>query len=540
MPNIETILRDHVKLQIECIDRLYLNGYVPRLQSEGGIVGFLLRDHPIPSPVLLGQRTEAFVASIEKFAEQQFVPILRFERGQRKEEVAKAHFARFEQPEGVVFIGVAQEKATAFRCVKKRQSGGRPWFQYYRGSVFVNQYYFYILDKNFGPCFIKFSSYAPFTVRIWLNGHEWAKRQLDRAGIAYESLDNGFLSVGDADRAQKICDRLDAFAIESFLEKWLRRLPQPFSQEERSAGYRYSLSILQMEVSRTEVFDRPLAGRQFFEEVIRENLDLGRPDRVQLIFGRRITRRTPGTFQTRVLTTGVEPALRILYKNSSIKQYFKLGRALRTETTFNDTRDFGIGKNILNLDRLRTIGRNANRRLLHVQRLSHNCAVASTTFERVVLPSVNDDGLRAPGLRFGDPRVMALLAALCSQMHMPDGFSNHMLRERVAALHDKTLEQYGRARMTYDLRRLRLKGLIERLPHRHRYILTPLGRRIALFFPKSYARVVRAGISRLDVPPDQTANDPLVLAWNRLDRVLDELVAEAKLIAQHTELKTVD
>jgi hypothetical protein len=195
MPNIETILRDHVTLQIECIDRLYLNGYQPRLQHEGGLVQLLLRnpEHRIPSPALLGQMTTRFVAAIERFAEEHYVPIVRFERGQRKEDVAKQHFARFREAEGVVFIGVAQEKVGSFRCHERKRPGRRPWFHFYRAPAFVNQYYFYILDRDFGTCFIKFSSYAPFTVRVWLNGHEWAKRQLAKAGIAFESLDNGGL-----------------------------------------------------------------------------------------------------------------------------------------------------------------------------------------------------------------------------------------------------------------------------------------------------------------------------------------------------------
>jgi hypothetical protein len=134
-------------------------------------------------------------------------------------------------------------------------------------------------------------------------------------------------------------------------------------------------------------------------------------------------------------------------------------------------------------------------------------------------------------LRFGDPRVMALFSGLASQAHQPDGFSNVMLGERLAALHDKTLEEYGRPRLTYDLRRLRRKGLIQRLPGRHRYVLTPLGRRIALFFSKPYVRLLRGALSPLDAPPAQTATDPLVLACNRLERVLDDIVAEAKLSA---------
>jgi len=126
---------------------------------------------------------------------------------------------------------------------------------------------------------------------------------------------------------------------------------------------------------------------------------------------------------------------------------------------------------------------------------------------------------------------MALFAGLASQAHQPDGFTNAMLRQRVAALHDKTLDEYSRPRMTYDLRRLRLKGLIRRLPGRHRYVLSPVGRRVALFFSKAYARVLRRGMSRLAAPPPCSADDPLVRAWRRLDSEIDRLVAAAKIAA---------
>ena len=123
----------------------------------------------------------------------------------------------------------------------------------------------------------------------------------------------------------------------------------------------YQVSILQAEFSLTQVLDRPLTGRVFFEEVIRENLDLGRPSQVQLIFDRRVSRRTPGRFRSRVITEGVVPSLHVHYKSSRIKQYHKEGRALRTETTINNPRDFGIGKQLKNLPALRQIGFKANR-----------------------------------------------------------------------------------------------------------------------------------------------------------------------------------
>ena len=170
----------------------------------------------------------------------------------------------------------------------------------------------------------------------------------------------------------------------------LRRLPHPFSRAQQAAGYRYEVSILQAEFALTEVFDRPLTGRCFFEQVIRENLDLGRPDHVQLLFERRVTRQTPGRFRTRVLTQGVVPSLHVHYKHSKIKQYFKEGRALRTETTINDSYDFAVGRLLSNLSALRKIGFAANRRLLGAQSLSHDCRIGEDRLRALTQPVAHD------------------------------------------------------------------------------------------------------------------------------------------------------
>jgi hypothetical protein len=178
-------------------------------------------------------------------------------------------------------------------------------------------------------------------------------------------------------------------------------LPHPFPPRDRASGYRYQLSILQAEFSLTQVLDQPVTGRIFFEEVIRENLDIGRPSQVSLIFDRKINRCPPGRFRTRVITDGVVPSLHIDYKKSHIKQYHKL--LLRTETTINDTRDFGIGRRIENLAELRKIGFAANRRLLDVQRIGRDCFVGEAAFQDMQKPaSVGDQ--RAASLRFADPR----------------------------------------------------------------------------------------------------------------------------------------
>ena len=143
--------------------------------------------------------------------------------------------------------------------------------------------------------------------KICLNGHEWAKRQLHRRRIRFSALDNGFVDCTQPATLQTICDALSPPDIEAFFTRWQTQLPFPLTPTHAARGFTYQLSVLQLEVSRTQVFDRPLRGREFFESVIRDNLDLGRPDQVQLLFPRKITRATPGRFTTRVITTGVNP-----------------------------------------------------------------------------------------------------------------------------------------------------------------------------------------------------------------------------------------
>ncbi|MFR9804472.1 hypothetical protein ACL02T_19625 [Pseudonocardia sp. RS010] len=412
--SVADVLADHVLFEIECIDRMYLNVYVPGLQYPAGLVAYVHHqlDLPIASTAPLAKITDAFSAALHRFAREQRVPWVDFAKGERKDEVMHAHLAEFSAEEGVLFIGRAQEKTTLFRTEKRRNAEGAayPWIVASTGVV--NQYYVYAVDADFGPFFLKFCSYFPYNAKLCLNGHEWAKRQATREGIGYTALDNGFAALddpGDGERLQALCARLGPTQIQALLDKWLALLPNPFSDADRAAGYRYECSVLQAEFSLTQVLDRPICGRVFFEQVIRDNLDAGRPDQVSLIFNRKLMRRgprpTPGRFRTRVLTEGVTPSLHIDYKHTMIKQYHKEGRALRTETTINDPGDFGIRKRLTHLPALREIGLSANRRLLGAQRLSHNPIRAAEAFTAVHQPIHTADGQRIAGLRLGDHRA---------------------------------------------------------------------------------------------------------------------------------------
>jgi hypothetical protein len=391
----------------------------------------------------------------------------------------------------------------------------------------VNHYYFYLLDRDFGPLFIKFCSYFPYNAKICLNGHEWLKRQLARRGFAYEALDNGILSARSPERVQQIAHELGASQIHAVVRKWLTRLPSPYRPKDRRAGYRYDLSFLQAEFSLTQVLDRPRTGRVLFEEILRENLDLGRPDRVQLLFQRPVTRNTPGSFRTRIITEGVLPSLQVHYKHSKIKQYYKENRALRTETTINNPRDFGIGKRLHNLPALQQIGFQANRRLLRVQSISHDCSIGHEALEALAQP-VKKGGQRASALRLGELRISAVLQALTLFCLIPKGFSNRDLREHLAHLLGLAPAQFKPGRMTYELRRLRLHGIVQRIPRTHRYRVTEFGLRVAFFYSRTSFRLLRPatslqpGSSRGPAPPSRL---------RQLERAYDRFLGDTYLAA---------
>lgn len=525
MPNINNLLDDHVALKCECIDRVLLNGYVPKLQTPEQLSWFLCqhRGEKIPRYEILGKMTAAFTKAVEHMAEEKQIPIVHFEKGQRKEDVAAPYFAAAER-EGVVMIGIAQENANVFRpCGKLQRVRGK--YSVTRAKAYVNHYYFYIWDNDCGPSFIKICTYAPWGIRVWFNGHQWVKRQLERQHIGYQPLENGIAAVDDPVALQRIADRLSPAHIQRYFDRWMYRLPSPFTREDRNAGYVHELSILQFEMSCTEVFDRPLHGRQFFEEVIRDQLDLGRPEKIQLLFHKRIPkRRGEGPFRTRVFSADVEPSLQIRHRDTRVKQYWKCGRALRTETTINNAKDLRVGKLLKNLDALRQIGHDINRRLLELERQSHHCAPAATTFADLILPT-GDKQHRAPGLRFGDPRVVAVFGALADFLWVNAGFRSKDLR---ALVEQHRAQPYGTRQMAYDLRRLQRKGLIARIEKSHRYVLTALGRQLVMFCTKFYARVICHSITEAHV---LTSRAPIAVAWRRFDREANTLVAALNLAA---------
>jgi hypothetical protein len=272
MGSVTSLLAERVTFRLTSVDRVFVAGYVPGLQTEGQVVRFLLnRGYRIPSPAGLGHNHGRLIGEIERFIANRDLPVVTFARRERKEDVARPFLAGAEREgrEGVVLVGKAQERVLGWRGFKDRADPrgqkGHPHFVYRRQALFVNHFYFYVWDRDWGPAFFKLCPYAPYPMWVWCNGHEWAKRQLAHAGVSFEPLDNGFRSVEDPDLAQRLCARLSADHLRRFLAKWTRRLPGPFVDDDAEVGCRYDWSVRQLEVSDTAVFDRPRSGRAWFE-----------------------------------------------------------------------------------------------------------------------------------------------------------------------------------------------------------------------------------------------------------------------------------
>jgi hypothetical protein len=528
---VNEVLDGHVALDIECLDRIYLNAYVPILQSSGQVVAFMTQylDLPIPSPALFDKISQRFRRSVASFAEANHIPWVKFAKDDRKSEVMGPYLkqAAASGRSQVAAIGVAQEFQRVWTACRRDTKTAAPQYTFTKADRRVTCYYFYLWDADFGPAFIKVCAYFPYPAKIWVNGHEWAKRQAAKAGLGFTELSNGFAACDDPAALQQICDRLQPGTIEVFAQRWLHRLPLPFTRADQRAGYWWEISMRQVEVSRTIVLDAPRRARAFFEALIADNLDIGRPANVEIIFNRHIRRDTPGVFRTTIDRPVIGPdaggvVVNVFYKHSRIKQYLKDGRAMRIETVINAPRDLGCNARLPNLAELQDKARACNRRILEAERAGQGTILASPAFERIAHPSADADGRRTPALRFGDPRVQALAGALCQMILPATGITNKSLRALMTGL---LHAPYTPGQMTYDLRRLRLTGLIRRIEHTNRYVLTPDGAKFAVFYTKLHNRLLRPllAAAQPQAPPE------LRSALRTIDQHINRYITHARL-----------
>jgi hypothetical protein len=485
--------------------------------------------NPVPSPALFERIGNRFRREVKAFAARHGIPILALKkpdrtRGTTGSWTTSGRTSKLHSAMAVTgwwpFVS-AQEFQWVFGGRDVATQPGAVCYAFEKSERRVGTYYFYVNDPEFGPGFIKICTYFPYPAKAWCNGHEWAKRQADREGIEYTALANGFATCAEPERLQEICDRFGPEDVQGFFNRWIGVIPTPFTPDDRAAGYWWELSMRQIEVSRTLVFDDPRRARGFFESLVVDNVGIGRPQEDAMVFARQLRRRTKHPYVGRIFSVGTEVRMDFRYKHSRVKQYLKEGRALRIETVINKPSDIGVRCRLEHLGELVAKARGVNSRLLMIERAGQGCAIGSALFERIHQPYVRE-GQRTGALRFGDQRAMALAGALCVMVHAVTGFTNASLRGLVAGLLGR---DYSSNQMTYDLRRLRLHGLIERIPHTNTYTATPEGIRVSVFFTKLDRRLLHPLLA-VDRPPGPVE---VRRALATIDRSVADYVTNARL-----------
>ena len=523
----------HVRLDISCLDRVYLNGYVARLQTAGGVIYFF-HDHrgkPIVSPALFEPIGEKFRKDIKDWAQANGVPVIRFGAGERKADVMAPYLDAAAGPgrSQVAAVGCAQEFQLVWTARKRDTDPGLcPQFSFTREQRRVPVFYVCIWDTAMGSGFIKICSYFPYPVKAWVNGHEWARRQALAAGIGFTALSNGFASCADPAGLQAICDRFGPGTVQVWSGRWMARLPLPLTGAGRDAGYWRELSMRQVETSRTLVFDEDCHARAFFGALLCENMDLGRPENVELLFrrGQRLGGHSSpppgGGFKTKIDRYCHLVTLNVFYKSSRLKQYLKDGVALRIETVINSPKDLRCNRQLQNLPELQAKARAINARLLETETVGQGTALVSPVIERITRPALTGEGRKAPALRFGDLRVQALAGAIACMLFAVTGITNRSLRALMTGLLHRPCSMN---QASYDLSRLARNGLIRRVPGRNRYTLTRDGLLFAHFYTKVYDHILRPLMApgRPSAPPELTA------ALDTLDQLVTDHIADARL-----------
>jgi len=524
----------HVTLDISCIDRLYLNGYVPRLQTGGGIIYFFHehRRNPIVSPALFEPIGLKFRKDVRDWATANGIPLVSFKPGERKADVMAPYLdaAASSGRSQVAAVGCAQEFQGVWTARKRDTDPGKPpQFSFTREKRRVSVFHVYIWDESMGGGFIKICTYFPYPVKAWVNGHEWAKRQALAAGLEFSELSNGFASCGDPATLQQVCDRFSPGHVQDWFDRWTAAIPLPLTPADRDGGFWWELSMRQVETSRTLVFDAGVHARAFFESLLRENMDLGRPENAELLFRRKDARGfpsgpPPGGFKTKIDQYCELVTMNVFYKHSRLKQYLKDGRALRIETVINNPSDLRINRRLQNLPELQEKARAVNAFLLETETAGQDTVLVSPVIERSTRPTLTEDGRKAPALRFGDLRVQVLAGAIASMLFTVPGITNRTLRGLMTGLLNRP---YSMNQASYDLARLSRNGLIARVPGRNRYTLTRDGLLFACFYTRVYDHVLRPLMApgRPNAPPELTA------ALGTLDRLVAEHAARARVPA---------
>jgi hypothetical protein len=529
---------DSIRFGYRCFDRILLNGVIQPFQQPERVIGFFntYRDHRRVSRDTLRDIANQFHGWVKNRAQTWDVPILDAPDG-RRDDFVEPYFRRA-KPDQVVVILKGREPARILLAIGNKQDDR--WHLQF-AQRWVIQYNFYVNDRQWGRMFVRLCPYFPFSARVYLNQHHWLAHRLRTERIDFPQCANAILKCRAPERLQALADSLTARDLTTCGDKWLAQFTPFFTARERAgAGCRHRLFFAQVEYCDNLIFQRRAALDELGERLLDANRTIGQPNKLTVIFGRRVTRRYQGQLQTVIEDLHLpNPVIRSHYGHGFIKQYVRDHRLLRTEATTNNVRDYAVPKAIENLPHLRQKQAAILDNYLDVQQDILETFVDRGQLHKLGQPTILPSGKRLPGLRLDHPRQLAVMHALVRFSYIAAGgiFRMADLHAHVAQALERSAGDYPLASLRYDLSKLRAKGLVEKMPHSRQYRLLPTGYRLCLVFLKLFERVyapLTAGLLRpvradTQVPSEKLSQ--LDRLYHRVSEALDRLVSAVGLKA---------
>jgi len=518
-----------------CFDRIVINGHLLGLMREGQVVYFFRNvcGHPKITKELLRQRSQDYKTWVEHFARNHRVPLEWPPPKVRNEDLVASRQRRCLQAGqfGVYYIIKSKEQGWTFRVFQPKFPSADPNYQIVRKQRSqYTHFYFYIVDPVAGPMVLRVGSFLPFSVTAYLNGHNFIERRLARQGVKFVKEDNRFVSVADPAKLQAAADRLDAKTLQQRIDYWTFLVAPKFSPKERAAcGGLHRLYVMeQIEYCRNFIFKRSWPIRSIFQRSCELGLYLLTADRIVALFGKQNTRRVRGKLQN--VMERVDHGMHVFRthcRNSFLKQYEKAATFLRLELVSNNVRDFRLKKSLIHWDAMRLRFREITDRFAAVQAQNLNVHGQFDVLARLAQPVIQGK-TKVSGIKLEQKRILRLLEVLLQ------GASGHLKRWTTAQLHQTVLEQCGLKekdytlnQIRYDLRKLRLHGLIERLSHSHAYRFTQRGQKLALPLIQLRKRIygpIAFGTLRHRPNKDQMPNSTFERAYHKIDQAFDEAI----------------
>jgi hypothetical protein len=516
-----------------CFDRIVIHGYLSALSRPEQVVYFFRRvvGACVVSREILSQRTADYQNWVEAFARNHQIPIQWAEKGVRKEDYVLPWLRRMVRKDayGVYFIFKSMEQGPTFRVSVPKYPTKDPNHRIlaHQRSRFTHDY-FYIRDEVLGPMIMRVATFFPFQTTYYLNGHNFIEQELNRAHIAFRKNDNAFLAVDDVAALQAAADKLSPAIIRERLDYWTFILGPKFSTKERKRiNLSRFYSISQIEYCRNFIFKRNFPIHKLFERSCELGLWRLTAHKISEIFGHRLHRKLPGKLATVIdqIEHG-HHVFRAYFKHAFLKQYEKFATFLRNELCSNNLTDFGLKKELRNLDAVREKFKIITSRFAGFQAQWLNVHVDFPLLQRIALP-ITIGSVRYPGIKLHDTRIIRLMEVLLHGGTHLGGWTAKEIHQAVITTFGLSDRAYRLNQLRYDLRKLKGHALLQRDGSRYAYRLTPKGVQVALLFLFFHKRLCGPlANTRFHHTPDpqHRPNSQLEAAYHRADKAIEKII----------------